>query len=90
MQVPDANPFEGKFHITIIRRISIWGIIKNFKGLYDGSFVKDHRVSTHTGETIRIRALGSLPCEADGESLGKGSFTVKVIPHRLRVVCGEL
>jgi YegS/Rv2252/BmrU family lipid kinase len=89
MQVPDANPLEGRFHITIIRKIGVWGILKNFIGLYDGSFVKDHRVSTHAGKTIRIRALGPLPCEADGESLGQGSFTVKIIPHRLQVICGE-
>ena len=89
MQVPDANPLKGIFHVTIIRKMSVWGILKNFKGLYDGSFIKDHRVSTHAGKTIHIRALGPLPCEADGESLGKGSFTVNIIPHRLQVICGD-
>jgi YegS/Rv2252/BmrU family lipid kinase len=90
MQVPDANPLEGRFHITIIRKIGVWGILKNFIGLYDGSFVKDHRVSTHAGKTIRIRALGPLPCEADGESLGQGNYTVTIIPHRLQVICNKI
>jgi YegS/Rv2252/BmrU family lipid kinase len=89
MQVPDANPTGGRFHITIIRKIGVLGIIKNFKGLYNGSFVKDHRVSVHSGKNIRIRALAPLPCEADGESLGKGNFSINIIPHRLKVICGE-
>jgi YegS/Rv2252/BmrU family lipid kinase len=49
MQVPAANPINGKFHITIIREMNIWGIIRNFRKLYNGSFVSDQRVSTHIG-----------------------------------------
>ena len=89
MQVPEANPIQGLFHITVIRRIGIWGILKNFKGLYSGSFVKDKRVSTHAGKNIEITSRIPLPGEADGETLGIGTFTISIIPHRLRVIYGS-
>lgn len=89
MQVPDANPLKGCFHVTIIRKMSIGGILKNFRGLYSGSFVRDKRVSTHVGKTVEISAEPILQCEADGESLGAGNFSIKLIPHKLKVIYGD-
>lgn len=89
MQVPDANPVNGNFHITIIRKISVLGIIQNFKKLYNGTFITDKRVSTHVGKHVIIKAAKSLPGEADGESLGEGSFQLQILPHQLKVICGE-
>ena len=89
MQVPDANPLNGKLHVTLIRKIGIWGILTNFRGLYSGKFIRDRRVSTHTGTHIEIEAERLLPGEADGESLGNGRFAIRVIPQQLRVVYGS-
>jgi YegS/Rv2252/BmrU family lipid kinase len=89
MQVPAANPLQGLFHITIIRKIGIWGILTNFKGLYSGKFISDRRVSTHTGKTIEISSATPLPGESDGENLGAGSFRIGLVPHRLRVIYGS-
>ena len=89
MQVPDANPVNGYFHITIIRNLGIWGIVKNFMKLYNGSFVSDYRVSTHTGKQVQITAEKPISGEVDGESIGNSSFNLKIIPHQLRVIYGE-
>jgi len=89
MQVPAANPLQGLFHITIIRKIGIWGILTNFKGLYSGKFISDRRVSTHTGKTIEISSATPLPGESDGENLGAGSFRIGLVPHRLKVIYGS-
>ena len=89
MQVPDANPVNGVFHITIIRKISIWGIIGNILKLYNGSFVRDHRVSTHTGKKVQLASDKPLSGEADGETIGNGNFNLKILPHQLRVIYGE-
>ena len=89
MQVPEANPVNGFFHITIIRKLSIWGIINNFKKLYNGSFVRDYRVSTHIGKLVQLYATKPLPGEADGESMGYSNYNLRIIPHQLRVVYGE-
>jgi len=88
MQVPDANPVEGLFHITLIRKMSLLGIIQNFRKLYSGSFLSDRRVSSHKGKHVSIKAQTSLLGEADGENLGKGHFNLQLIPHQLKVVYG--
>ena len=89
MQVPDANPVNGSFHITIIRNLGIWGILQNFLKLYNGSFVRDYRVSTHTGKQVQLSAEKPISGEVDGESMGNSSFSLKIIPHQLRVIYGE-
>lgn len=89
MQVPDANPVNGNFHVTIIRNMSIWGIITNFLKLYNGSFTSDYRVSTHTGKQVQITASKTLSGEVDGESIGNSNFNLHIIPHQLRVIYGE-
>jgi len=89
MQVPEANPLHGLFHLTVIRKIGIWGILTNFRGLYSGKFIQDRRVSTHAGKVIEIRSSVPLPGEADGETLGNGSFTIRIIPQKLRVIYGS-
>ena len=89
MQVPEANPLQGLFHVTVIRKIGIWGILSNFKGLYSGQFIHDRRVSSHTGKVIEIQSVVPLPGEADGETLGNGSFSISIMAHRLRVIYGS-
>ena len=89
MQVPEANPLQGLFHVTVIRKIGIWGILTNFKGLYSGQFIHDRRVSSHTGKVIEIQSVVPLPGEADGETLGNGSFSISIMAHRLRVIYGS-
>ena len=87
--MPDANPVNGFFHITIIRNLSIWGILTNFMKLYNGSFVRDYRVSTHTGRQVQLTAAEPISGEVDGESMGNSNFNLKIIPHQLRVIYGE-
>jgi YegS/Rv2252/BmrU family lipid kinase len=89
MQVPEANPLEGDFHLTVIRNIGIWGILTNFKGLYSGEFIKDRRVSSHSGKVIGISSASPLPGEADGETLDAGSFTIGILARKLRVIYGS-
>jgi len=89
MQVPDANPVNGFFHVTIIRNLSFWGIISNFMKLYNGSFVRDYRVSTHIGKQVKICSLRGLAGEADGETLGKSNYSLQIVHHQLRVIYGE-
>lgn len=90
MQVPEANPVQGIFHITLISKIGLPGILMNFRGLYSGRFIRDRRVSTYTGKSIAFQSSSPLPGEADGETLGEGNFRIRILPHRLTVLCGDV
>lgn len=89
MQAPGAIPNNGEFQVTLIRKIGIWTLIKNIKGLFDGSFVHDKHVSTYDAKKVELSGISNIPCEADGEILGKGSYHVELLPHSLNVIYGS-
>lgn len=89
MQAPYAVPNNGEFQVTVIKKIGVFGIIKNLAGLYSGEFVKDRRVSTYSTNKVIVNGAFKIPCEADGETLGNSSFEVEIIPAQLQVIYGD-
>ncbi|MBN1118855.1 MAG: diacylglycerol kinase family lipid kinase [Bacteroidales bacterium] len=89
MQTPYAIPNNGRFQITVIKKIGLFGIIRNLARLYKGTFVKDHRVSTYTCKEVYISGVHTIPGEVDGESLGNHSFHIVMIPEKLQVIYGD-
>ncbi len=85
MQAPGAVPDNGMFEVTIIRKIGLFGILKNLSGLYSGKFVKDRRVSTHSARRISISAVRPIAGEADGEILGNHEFEIMMDSQKLNV-----
>jgi len=85
-QAPDAIPDNGHFQVTIIRKIGIFGILRNLPGLYSGEFVKDPRVSTHEALNISISSAQQIAGEADGEILGDNKFEIAIISQKLNVI----
>ncbi len=89
MQAPDAVPNDGTFEITIIKKIGVWGILKNLIGLYNGSFVKDNHVDCYQAKEVAISCSNPLAGEVDGESLGKSQFKIEILPKKLKVIVGK-
>ncbi|GET25173.1 diacylglycerol kinase family protein [Prolixibacter sp. NT017] len=89
MQAPGAIPDNGEFQVTVIRRIGLWGILRNFTGLYNGSFIKDKHVTTHTARLIRFESDKSIPGESDGEPLKRGHYTLEILPGKINVIYGN-
>lgn len=86
MQAPDAVPDNGEFQVTIIRKIGLFGILRNLAGLYSGEFVKDRRVSTHRASRISICSEKNIAGEADGEILGDNKFDIEIYSQKLVVI----
>ena len=86
MQAPGAVPDNGLFQVTIIRKIGIFGILRNLAGLYSGEFVKDPRVSTHQASRVSISAIQNIAGEADGEILGDNKFDIDLLSQKLNVI----
>jgi len=86
MQAPGAVPDNGMLEVTIIRKIGLFGILKNLVGLYSGAFVKDPRVSTHSARQVSISAVHPVAGEADGEILGNHEFEIKMDSRKLNVI----
>jgi YegS/Rv2252/BmrU family lipid kinase len=89
MQAPGAVPDNGEFQVTVIRRIGLWGILRNFTGLYNGSFIQDKHVTTHKAHQIRFDSEKPIPGESDGETLKRGHYTLEILPGKIRVIYGN-
>lgn len=89
MQAPGAVPNNGVFQVTVIRKIGVFGILRNIVGLYNGKFINDYRVSSYSAKHIKITSERNIAGEADGEILGNHSFEIEIIPQKLNVVRGK-
>ncbi|MDD2305260.1 MAG: diacylglycerol kinase family lipid kinase [Prolixibacteraceae bacterium] len=86
MQAPGAIPDNGLFQITIIRKIGLFGILRNLSGLYSGKYVNDYRVSTFQARNISISSAHNIAGEADGETLGDNKFEIDIFSQKLAVI----
>lgn len=86
MQAPGAVPDNGLFQVTIIRKIGLFGILRNLAGLYSGKFVNDYRVSTFQAQNISISSAQNIAGEADGETLGDNKFVIDIFSQKLSVI----
>ncbi len=84
-QLPNAIANDGLLDITIIKKISKWTVVKELKGLYDGSFINHPKIEALQHQEVSF-ALNKLEIEADGESIGKGPKDFGILPKALRVV----
>jgi YegS/Rv2252/BmrU family lipid kinase len=88
LQVPAAIPDDGLFDVTLIKKTQKWMVIRYANKLYDGTMVNLPFISTFRGKLIRIRSIGKIYLEADGESLGHSPFVYEILPQSLKVVVG--
>lgn len=86
MQAPGAIPTNGLFEVTIIRKIGIWGILRNLSRLYSGSYINDYRVSTFRANRVVITSFVDMAGEADGESFGDNKFEIDILSQKLSVI----
>ena len=89
MQVPNADPADGLFDITVIRKIGKLSVIRNIGRLYNGTIIRHHRVRSLRGKSVSVYANSPVYLETDGESLGHSPFEFEIIPGSLRVIQGK-
>ena len=83
--VPDADPRDGLFHLTIAKKIKRTKVIRNLHRLFNGSFVNLEEVSVHECKRLQIKTAG-LPIQADGESIGETPAMFEIFEKKLHVV----
>lgn len=90
IQVPHAVADDGLYSITLIKKIGKLNVLANVKRLYNGSIVNHSRVETYMGQTVQIEGNPDLQLETDGESLGHGPLSFKIIPRSVKIIYGEM
>jgi YegS/Rv2252/BmrU family lipid kinase len=88
LQVPNAQPDDGLFDITIISNIKRWDVLRNIYRLFNGTILKHPKIHGYQGKNIFVSSRPPLNLEADGESLGTSPFKFSIIPKSIKVVVG--
>jgi diacylglycerol kinase family enzyme len=86
--VPQANPFEGKLALTLIRRVSKPGVLLAMPLFYLGKIGLHPATSLHRVSELSIAPLDEQPVllEADGEFLGEAPVAAGILPQSLQVL----
>lgn len=83
MQLTHApNAFDGMLDISIAQNLSKIEILKNITKLFNGKITNYKKVKTYKAATINVEFSNDTPpfIQADGELIGTGDFSVKIIP----------
>ena len=83
--VPEADPRDGLFHLTVANKISKFKVIRNLHRLFTGSFIKLKEVKTFTCRELEI-LTPELQIQADGESIGHSPALFEISPRKLHIV----
>lgn len=89
IQMPDAVADDGLFDLTVIRKISKFGVLCRFKSLYNGKIYNNKKISLDRGRKIRIESSPEIAVEVDGEALGYSPFEFEIIDRAVQVIVTE-
>ncbi len=86
IQIPNAIPDDGKFDLTVIKKMRKLEIIRSLPTLYNGKINKHPKVLTYIGRKILIDSVKTVFIETDGENLGHTPFEFEIIPKSVKVI----
>ena len=84
----NVNPNDGLFDITLVKDIRILSFIWNIGKMYNGKLHEHKKVSVEKTSEISIKIIEGIKpfIQADGELIGQGDFSVKIIPNAINFV----
>lgn len=83
---PTADPTDGLFDVTLLRRASRLDLLKLLPGLRTGNHVHHPIVTTSRTKKIRLGEANGWVAYADGERIGPLPVEVMCVPNALKVV----
>jgi diacylglycerol kinase (ATP) len=83
---PAADPVDGVFDVTLLRRASRFDLVKMLPGLRTGNHVHHPLVTTSRTTKIRIGEANGWVAYADGERVGPLPVEVTCVPNALKVL----
>lgn len=89
-QTPNASVDDGLMDLTIIRKMSKFHVIRNFKLLYSGKIYDIPKVMYRQAKKIEIETWPESRIEIDGEAVGTSPFMFELVPQCIKVVVGDI
>ena len=84
----NPNPIDGLFDISFVKNITLFQIIANIPGLFNGKIVENKIVENYKSNQLEIKVLDKQDTyiQADGELIGSGNFIVNLLPKALSFI----
>ncbi len=83
---PAADPADGRFDVTLVRKASRFDLVKMLPGLRTGNHVHHPMVTTSRATKVRLGEANGWVAYADGERIGPLPVEVTCVPNALKVV----
>ncbi len=75
----DVNPVDGLFDVSVAKNFTLWTLLKNVAGLFNGAVVHHSEVETFKTTAVTIEtSQENIFVQADGELIGTGGFTAEI------------
>lgn len=87
-QTPNAAVDDGLMDLTIIKKMSKYKVLRNFRLLFSGSIYQIPKVIYKQCRTIEITTDPETRIEIDGEAVGTSPFKFSLVPKSICVVVG--
>ena len=83
----DVNSSDGLFDITIAKNLNLFDLVFNLPKLYSGKIVHHKKVETYKTKEITVIPKTTKPfIQADGELIGTGKISVKIIEKAIKFI----
>ena len=88
----NSDPSDGLFDISYIKKITLFTILGNIRGLFNGNITNHKLVNTYKTSSLKIKVLDSQKTyiQADGELVGLGDFSVSLLPKAINFIIPNL
>lgn len=85
---PGAEPDDGLFDITLVRRLGRARLLRLFPTIYKGEHIRYEEVKTYRAREIRIEGPAGMPLAPDGEMRGRTPATIRCLRRDLELFSG--
>jgi len=86
---PQAELDDGRCDVILVPAGEVWDVLGASIELLAGTLDQSHRIARLKPRALRIEAEPELAYTMDGEAAPVGPLAFTVLPHALRVVCGD-
>lgn len=86
LQAPNADPSDGKFHITTLHDLKNTEAIFHLPKFYSGKFINKHFASELIGKEVKLLSKNAVEVELDGELLEGNVQNIEIIPQALNFI----
>jgi diacylglycerol kinase (ATP) len=82
---PNAALDDSKFDVVVIGDFGKTEVILNTPRLYNGTILTHPKVNEYRGTTVTVESKQRMLIEADGELIGEGPATFRLLPAALKL-----